>query len=484
MNIIEFIEDKSFLNDQSLSIAQRTALKAVYGLPLTGEEFKVFVKITGLKNYALGREWEEASFILGRRSGKSDKIASNIALYEACVRKHKLSVGQTGVVMVVASEKKRQAKIVFQYIEHKIKRSPILRKMIAGITQECISLKNGVEIQVYPCSIGRVRGVSLIAFIGDECAHWKVEGKDVDVDVLDSARPGLDFDYSKMIKISTPYMMKGEIWQDYKQFYGKANDDVLVFQGDTKLFNPTYSERKLRRLKKRKPLTYRTEHEAFFRTDLSSMYDPFIIDKAVNKDRPPELPFQKKYSYKCFVDVAGGGGRDSFAYAIGHVEKERIVIDLVRSRTPKFNPDEVTAQCCELLKGYKIGRVCGDKFSGDYASSAYMKRGVKYIRSEKTKSELYLEAESPFNTERVDLPSKELLITQLKNLVRKTRSGGKDSVDTDSGQPEDEANVVAGVIELLAGKAVRTVRIRRLTDDNFYDDEDEEEEERPGMWKR
>ena len=250
MNIMQFIEDKNFLNDQTLSIAQRTALKAVYGLSLTGEEYKIFIKITGLKDYPLGREWEEASFILGRRSGKSDKIASNIALYEACVREHKLNVGQVGVVMVVASEKKRQAKIVYKYIQDKLKRSPILRKMIDNITLECISLTNGVEIQVYPCSIGRVRGVSLIAFIGDECAHWKVEGKDVDVDVLDSARPGLDFDYSKMIKISTPYMMKGEIWQDYKQFYGKPNDDVLVFQGDTKLFNPTYSDSKLKRLKK------------------------------------------------------------------------------------------------------------------------------------------------------------------------------------------------------------------------------------------
>jgi len=52
----------------------------------------------------------------------------------------------------------------------------------------------------------------------------------------------------------------------------------------------------------------------------------------------------------------------------------------------------------------------------------------------------------------VDLPDKEILITQFKNLVRKVRSGGKDSVDTDSGQPEDEANVTAGVIYLLSLK--------------------------------
>ena len=451
MNIIEFIESPEMLNDMTLSVAQRTALKAVYGLPLMFKELEMFKKITGLTRYRAGIEWDEASFIMGRRSGKSDKIASCIALYEACAREHKLSTGQVGVVMVVASEKKRQAKIVFQYIEHKLRRSPVLKKMIDNITQECISLKNGVEIQVYPCSIGRVRGVSLIAFIGDECAHWKLEGRDVDVDVLDSARPGLDFEYSKMIKISTPYMMRGEIWLDYKQFYGKANNDVIVFQGDTLLFNPTYSDKKLQKLKKRKPLTYRTEHEAFFRTDLSAMYDPAMIDTAINPDRPLEIPCREGVEYKCFVDVAGGGGKDSYSIGIGHLENEKAIVDVVRSRAPKFNPDELTSQYTDLVKRYKINKVYGDKFSGDWASNSWAKHDISYERSEKTKSELYLEAESPFNTERVDIPSKELAITQLKNLIRKTRSGGKDSVDTDSGQPEDEANVIAGVIWLLTG---------------------------------
>lgn len=453
IDIIEFIEDKRFLNDQTLSLAQTTALKAVYGLPLTGDEYLIFKQITGLSHYPLGREWEEASFILGRRSGKSDKIGSNIALYEACCRRHKLSVGQVGTVMIVASEKKRQAKIVFSYIEGKLKRSPILRKMISNVTQEVITLTNGVEIVVYPCSVGKVRGVSLICFVGDECAHWKVEGRDVDVDVLDSARPGLDFDYSKLVKISTPYMMKGEIYADYKEFYGKVNTDCLVFQGDTLLFNPTYSEKKLARLKKRKPLTYRTEHEAHFRTDLSAMYDPAMIDKAVNHDRPLEIPYREGVDAVAFVDVAGGGGKDSYSIAIGHLENEKVIIDLVRSRAPKFNPDELTARYCDLVKLYRISLVVGDKFSGDWASNSWAKHDVEYERSEKTKSELYLEAESPFNTERVDLPDKELAITQLKNLIRKTRSGGKDSVDTDGGQPEDEANVIAGIIYLLLGEA-------------------------------
>ena len=137
-----------------------------------------------------------------------------------------------------------------------------------------------------------------------------------------------------------------------------------------------------------------------------------------------------------FVDVSGGGGKDNYALSIGHLDADRIVIDVVRSRAPKFNPEEVTAEYCELLKAYRIGSVIGDKFSGDWASNAFAKYGITYERAAKSKSELYLEAEGAFNTGRVQLPPRDVLISQFKSLVRKTRSGGRDSVDTDSGQPE------------------------------------------------
>jgi len=165
------------------------------------------------------------------------------------------------------------------------------------------------------------------------------------------------------------------------------------------------------------------------------------------------------------VDVAGGGGKDSYALAIGHLEDKRIVVDVVRSRAPKFNPDALTEEYSELLKSYSISRVTGDKFSGDWASTAFEKNGITYEKSERTKSELYLEAEGPFNTERVELPNKEIAVTQLKNLIRKTRSGGKDSVDTDGGYPEDEANVIAGVVCSMSAKPSRpAVRVWRADD--------------------
>jgi hypothetical protein len=170
----------------------------------------------------------------------------------------------------------------------------------------------------------------------------------------------------------------------------------------------------------------------------------------VNPDRPLELPFRSTKGYRAaFVDVAGGGGRDSYAIALGRLEGERVIVEVVRSRAPKFNPEEVTAQYCELLKSYQIYEVTGDKFSGDFASSLFQKAGINYRRAEKSKSELYVEAEGGFNAGLLEIPMKEPLLSQLKSLVRKARSGGRDSVDTDGGAPEDEANVVAGLTDTL-----------------------------------
>jgi hypothetical protein len=286
--------------------------------------------------------------------------------------------------------------------------------------------------------------------VGDEVAWWRNEGRNIDQEVLNAARPGLSFAYSKMVKISSPYMQRGEMWSDYSRYWGKPGSPVLVLQAPTELLNPNFSKAKLESAKQRDPVAFEAEYMARFRSDLSAMYDPEIIDRAVNYDRPMELPFRDSAKpYSAFVDVAGGGGKDSYAIAISHCEGEKIVIDVIRSRAPKFNPEEVTAQYCDLLKSYRISQVTGDKFSGDWASNTFQKFGITYKRAEKPKSELYLAAESVFNTGRIELPNREKAISQLKALVRKVRSGGRDSVDTDSGQPEDEANVLCGCITAL-----------------------------------
>jgi hypothetical protein len=82
LNIIEFITHPELLNDQSLSVAQQTFLKATYGLPLNPEELEIYQRATG-RSECLLTEQNETTLIAGRRAGKTSKIAAPIALYEA-----------------------------------------------------------------------------------------------------------------------------------------------------------------------------------------------------------------------------------------------------------------------------------------------------------------------------------------------------------------------------------------------------------------
>jgi hypothetical protein len=111
--------------------------------------------------------------------------------------------------------------------------------------------------------------------------------------------------------------------------------------------------------------------------------------------------------------------------------------------------------------------VSGDKFSGDWALHSFQSQGITYQRAEKTKSDYYIEAEAAFNTDQVEIPNREAGISQLKSLVRKVHSGGRDSVDTDSGQPEDEANVIASLIGTL-GKGNTPAVFIGVTKRTFY----------------
>ena len=116
MNVLEFIRHPDFINDQTLSPPQEVILKAIYGLPLTSQELEIFLQLTGWPIYPKGVEWAEITAILPRRSGKTSQLSSNLAIFESCGLKHKVSRGTTPTVMIVASEKGRQARICFNYI--------------------------------------------------------------------------------------------------------------------------------------------------------------------------------------------------------------------------------------------------------------------------------------------------------------------------------------------------------------------------------
>jgi hypothetical protein len=128
LSILDFITHPQLLNDQTLSVAQKTFLKATYGLPLDNQECQVFRRATGRSEY-VPTEQNELTLIAGRRGGKTSKIAAPIAVYEA-FRDHALGSGDCGYVMLIAPVK-YQAQIAMHYISAYLRSSPLLQRYVA-----------------------------------------------------------------------------------------------------------------------------------------------------------------------------------------------------------------------------------------------------------------------------------------------------------------------------------------------------------------
>jgi hypothetical protein len=121
----------------------------------------------------------------------------------------------------------------------------------------------------------------------------------------------------------------------------------------------------------------------------------------------------------------------------------------VRGRAAPHNPNEAAKEHATLARSYGINEVVGDNFAGEWVSQAFRDAGIGYKKSDLPKSQLYLEGISTFNRGRVNLPSDEKLVRELRTLERQVRRSGKDSVDHPRGGSDDRANSVFGCMWIL-----------------------------------
>jgi hypothetical protein len=157
-------------------------------------------------------------------------------------------------------------------------------------------------------------------------------------------------------------------------------------------------------------------------------------------------------SYSAFVDPSGGSA-DSMTLAIGHRQDDVAVLDAVRERRPPFSPEHVVAEFASLLKSYRIDKVQGDRYAGEWPRERFSEHGVRYEPAAQPKSDLYRDLLPAINSRRVDLLDDARLVAQVVGLERRTARGGRDSIDHPPGSHDDLANAVAGVVAMLAAKA-------------------------------
>jgi hypothetical protein len=128
------------------------------------------------------------------------------------------------------------------------------------------------------------------------------------------------------------------------------------------------------------------------------------------------------------------------------------VIDVVRGWEAPFNPARVVREVFDVLHGYRVLRVCGDRYAGEWPVAEFRRYGVRYETASKPKSDLYLDLLAALNSDLVALPDDSELVRQLCALQRHVRQGGREKVDHPYAAHDDRANAVAGVSHLLLAR--------------------------------
>ena len=103
---------------------------------------------------------------------------------------------------------------------------------------------------------------------------------------------------------------------------------------------------------------------------------------------------------------------------------------------------------CDLLRTYRVGRVTGDRYGGEWPRERFRVHGIQYELSDKPKSDLYGAMLPLLNAGRAELLDLPRLAAQLIGLERKTARSGRDSIDHAPGGHDDICNAAAGALLL------------------------------------
>jgi len=447
--IIDFTTDSQLLG-LSLSPAQETLQRAIYGLPLDPPQLALWRECTG-RETCPGVAFPEVTVIAGARAGKDSRIAAPIVCYEAALGGHNrhLARGERGVIPLVAQDA-RAAKIAFGYIREYFTRSPLLSALVDEVLATEIALTNRITISCFPCTQRSLRGWSMPVGVMDELAFYRLEGQtDADVEVQASIRRGMiAFPSTRLVKISTPYMKGGVLYDDFRRGFAHEDPDLLVWRASSLRMNPLLRAERLERERRLDPARYAREYEAEFAEDVDAFLPAAWVDAAIVPGRC-ELPSRDTTRYAASVDPSGGGD-DAFTVAVVHLEgsgADRCVVQDVmkgwdKRRTGTVDLQDIVRQICAIVKRYRLGSVIGDRYAAEWVRQAFQAHGVRYEEAT-AKVHAYLDVEPLFAQGQIQLLDHPTLTRELKTLERRPRPAGRTIVDHPRGGHDDYANALA-----------------------------------------
>jgi hypothetical protein len=458
MQIIQAIKDpnlfRTFLEvDGSLKSWKHwfTALKVLYGLGFKSEECDLIRECTGRDPYKLPLDgFRTALFLCGRRSGKS-RISAVIATFEALLAgtQSKLASGELGLVPVISPTKK-QSRIVKEYIRAIFDSSAFLQSELKehGADKEGFPLINNTRIEILTADWRTVRSYTTLAIVVDEICFMGMDDESKvrsDTELIRALEPTRATTNGKLIGISSPYAEKGWAWEQWKKGWGNNDSKILIWKAPSRTMNPTLLQSVIDEALETDEASARAEYLGEWRSDVASFVPRELVEECIQPKGTINRPPISGVKYTAFVDMSGGRHDDS-AISIAHVDDGRAVQDVIKRFKAPHSPAVVIAQIAEILKPYGIRRVIGDNYAADLISDAFVSKGIKFTKSEKTKSAIYIEFLPLITSGKCILLDNDFQTNQICSLERRTRVGGKDSIDHPPKHKDDVANACAGAI--------------------------------------
>jgi hypothetical protein len=411
----------------------RTLAKLIDGAPLTEpREIELARQCTGRTQLPTSPV-RRLVLLAGRRAGK-DRFLSSCAIWRAALavdwRKYQ-SPGEGSVCLLIGADK-RQASILRRYC-HGLLQAPLLAREVVRQTDLVTEFRNGASLEIGTNDARLIRGRSAIALLGSECAHWKTSefASSNDEEVVSAAEPSMAMcpDGGLVLLGSSVYRKAGYMYRKFTELHGNdlAGDDICWFANSVTM-NARLSPAIIERAVFEGGARARAEFENRWREDSADFLPADVVHSATDFGVHEREPMPS-IRYIAAVDSAGGTGSDSFALAIAHRDHTGMaILDVIRSRKPRFVPAQVIAEYVDLLRLYSCQEIYSDSFAGGFHSSEWQRHNIRFIASERTTSENFLAVGPILLANRCRLVDNAALRNELTSLERRVSAGDREYV--------------------------------------------------------
>jgi hypothetical protein len=377
---------------------------------------------------------------LGRRAGKSTSAAV-VLVWDAALRQHLdrfLLPGERRYSVCVATNL-RQARLIVSAARALLESSPLLRPLIAGLSEDELVLTTGAVIAAFPCTSRGGRGWPISALVLDETAHMTdTDGNSAAESVWRALVPSTaQFgDEGRVIVSSTPWGQDGLFASLHAQATSGELHDAVAQRASTAEANPTITDAFLAAEEARDPESFRSEYLAEFIGGGASFLDPERISDAIVL--PGELAPEQATGWIAGLDPAFSS--DPFGLALvgrDPARRERLVLGMARAWIPRAGKraasfedrrqveDAVLTEVAVICQHYRA-RVVTDQFAAQPVTDFLRRRGLHvrtHAMSAGSKSAVFAALRARLNAGALDLYEHPDLLAELRRLRTKFSPG-------------------------------------------------------------